>query len=157
MKTEQIVKSEELVRKTLVELLEIISEHVSLLAMYDEPIEQLMETKRALYQIKGQFYKKQAETNVNMPQDTDTESGAAGSRILWLVEELDKKLGVDIQDSVKIGMVGEDDLKRVLIRHEYLEMAKQGFKYKDVKQVLSWKYDWSVSRIEKLVYRYKRR
>jgi hypothetical protein len=45
----------------------------------------------------------------------------------------------------------------VLIRHEYIEMARQGFKYKDVKQVLSWKYDWSVSRIEKLVYRYKGR
>ncbi len=153
MKSKQINQSEELIKNSFLELLEKISEHVRLLAMYDEPIERLIDVKRALYQLKGQFYMNQAEANNSQKQCPDIEMSGADLRVMWLVEELQNKLGVDVLDSVKIGMVGEDDLKRVLIKHEYMEMARQGYKYKDVKQLLSWQYGWSVSRIEKLVYR----
>jgi len=43
-------------------------------------------------------------------------------------------------------------LKRILIVYYYEQMSKKGLKYKDIKQILSDKYGFSVSSIEKLMY-----
>jgi hypothetical protein len=73
--------------------------------------------------------------------------------LLELVEQAMSKLGIDVLESVKVGMIGEKELKRTLILHDYNQLARQGLKYKEIKEILSEKYGWSVSRIEKLVYR----
>jgi hypothetical protein len=60
---------------------------------------------------------------------------------------------VDVVPCVEIGLVNEQQMKRILVKHEYEELAREGIKYKEIKARLSKKYDVSVSWIEKLIYR----
>jgi hypothetical protein len=148
MKTVEINQSGQKLNEAYHEFLDKISDHVQVLAMHDEPIDGIMTAKRGLYKLKEQLeiHSKERSSNKNRTRRMN-------QRMMWLIEEVSQKLGLDVLEAVKVGMVGEDDLKRVLIQYEYAEMAKQGMKYKEIKQVLSLRYDWSVSRIEKLVYR----
>ena len=152
MKTVEISQSGEMLTAAYEELMEKISEHVTVLAMHDEPIDGIMTAKRGLYRLKEQLESPKNVQTSEMNGDIACKIGIRQS-LMWLIEETQQKLGIDVLESVKIGMVGEDDLKRVLIQYEYLELAKEGYKYKDIKQILSCRYGWSVSRIEKLVYR----
>ncbi|MDP2721171.1 MAG: hypothetical protein Q8O72_00320 [Bacteroidales bacterium] len=152
MKTVEISQSGEMLTAAYEELMEKISEHVTVLAMHDEPIDGIMTAKRGLYRLKEQLESPKKLQTSEMNGEIACKIGISQS-LMWLIEETQRKLGIDVLESVKIGMVGEDDLKRVLIQYEYLELAKEGYKYKDIKQLLSCRYDWSVSRIEKLVYR----
>jgi hypothetical protein len=145
MKSVEINQSGKLLKEAYLELIGKISEQVQVMAMHDEPIDGLMTVKRGLYKLKEQMEIKQAKNKI--------QAKGISQRMMWLIEEVSQKLGLDALETVKVGMVGEDDLKRVLIQHEYVEMAKLGMKYKEIKEVLSLRYDWSVSRIEKLVYR----
>ena len=70
-----------------------------------------------------------------------------------LMEDVFNKMGVDVLDAVKAGLIGRKELSKALIKYDYEQMAKQGRKYKDIKAELSEKYGVSVSSIEKLVYR----
>ncbi|OFY51851.1 MAG: hypothetical protein A2W85_09340 [Bacteroidetes bacterium GWF2_41_31] len=153
MKTVEISQSGEMLTAAYEELMEKISEHVTVLAMHDEPIDGIMTTKRGLYRLKEQLERLQNRPGQEIMTRRSEEILGLSQSLMWLIEETQQKLGIDVLESVKIGMVGEDDLKRVLIQYEYLELAKEGYKYKDIKQLLSCRYDWSVSRIEKLVYR----
>ena len=72
---------------------------------------------------------------------------------LLLADAVHKTFGIDVAPALGIGLFGTQQLKKVLIRHEYETLAKKGLEYKDIKQKLSVKYGWSVSSIEKLVYR----
>jgi hypothetical protein len=153
MKTVEISQSGEMLTAAYEELMEKISEHVTVLAMHDEPIDGIMTTKRGLYRLKEQLERLQNRPGQEIMTRRSEEILGLSQSLMWLIEETQQKLGIDVLESVKIGMVGEDDLKRVLIQYEYLELAKEGYKYKDIKQILSCRYDWSVSRIEKLVYR----
>jgi hypothetical protein len=148
MKTVEINQSGQKLNEAYHELLDKISDHVQVLAMHDEPIDGIMTAKRGLYKLKEQL-----EIRSKDGTSSKIRTRRMNQRMMWLIEETQQKLGLDALEAVKVGMVGEDDLKRVLIQHEYVEMAKQGMKYKEIKEVLSLKYDWSVSRIEKLVYR----
>jgi len=148
MKTVEINQSGQKLNEAYHELLDKISDHVQVLAMHDEPIDGIMTAKRGLYKLKEQL-----EIRSKDRTSLKNRTWRMNQRMMWLIEEVNQKLGLDVLESVKVRMVGEDDLKRVLIQHEYVEMAKQGMKYKEIKEVLSLKYDWSVSRIEKLVYR----
>jgi len=152
MKTVEISQSGEMLTAAYEELMEKISEHVTVLAMHDEPIDGIMTAKRGLYRLKEQLKSPKNVQTSEMNGDIACKIGINQS-LMWLIEETQQKLGIDVLESVKIGMVGEDDLKRVLIQYEYLDLAKEGYKYKDIKQLLSCRYGWSVSRIEKLVYR----
>ena len=134
------------------DLLEKISDHVMVLAMHDEPIDGIMTAKRGLYRLKEQLGRLQNMNDKELITGKNVKIPGLSQSMMWLIEETQQKLGIDVLEPVKIGMVGEDDLKRVLIQYEYLELAKEGNKYKDIKQLLSCRYDWSVSRIEKLVY-----
>ncbi|MFA5420174.1 MAG: hypothetical protein WC341_17105 [Bacteroidales bacterium] len=153
MKTVEISQSGEMLTAAYEELMEKISEHVTVLAMHDEPIDGIMITKRGLYRLKEQLERLQNRHDQDVMTRRSEEILGLSQSVMWLIEETQQKLGIDVLESVKIGMVGEDDLKRVLIQYEYLELAKEGYKYKDIKRILSCRYGWSVSRIEKLVYR----
>ncbi len=153
MKTVEISQSGEMLTAAYEELMEKISEHVTVLAMHDEPIEGIMTTKRGLYRLKEQLERLQNRHDQVVMIGKREEIPGISQSVMWLVEEIQQKLGIDVLEPVKLGMVGEKELKRALIQYEYLELAKEGYKYKDIKQLLSCRYDWSVSRIEKLVYR----
>lgn len=148
MKTVEINESEKDLNAAYQELMSKMSHHVLVLAMHDEPIDGLMHAKRGLYKLKEQL-----EIPLEDYSDVRIRVKGISQRLMWLIEEVNQKLGVDVLESVKIGMVGEKELKRALIQYEYIALAKDGYKYKDIKQLLSYRYDWSVSRIEKLVYR----
>ena len=157
MKAVEISQSEKDLKAAYEELLDRIIQHVQVLAMYDEPIDGAMQAKRGLYQVKELLEIEKARKDIHRKALTNLKNKRRriSQRILWLVEEIQQKLGVDVLEMVKMGMVAEKDLQRVLIQFEYVEMAKAGYKYKDIKQFLSYRHDWSVSRIEKLVYREK--
>lgn len=148
MKTVEINQSGQKLNEAYHEFLDKISDHVQVLAMHDEPIDGIMTAKRGLYKLKEQL-----EIRSKERASSKSRNRRMNQRMMWLIEEVSQKLGLDVLEAVKVGMVGEDDLKRVLIQHEYVEMAKLGMKYKEIKEVLSLRYDWSVSRIEKLIYR----
>jgi hypothetical protein len=153
MKTVEISQSGEMLTAAYEELMEKISEHVTVLAMHDEPIEGIMTTKRGLYRLKEQLERLQNRPGQKLTTGKIAEIQDISQSLMWLIEEIQQKLGIDVLEPVRLGMVGEKELKRALIQYEYLELAKEGYKYKDIKQLLSCRYDWSVSRIEKLVYR----
>ena len=152
MKTVEISQSGEILTAAYEELMEKISEHVTVLAMHDEPIEGIMTAKRGLYRLKEQLESPKNVLVSEMNRDIACKIGINQS-LMWLIEETQQKLGIDVLEPVRLGMLGEKELKRTLIQYDYLELAKEGYKYKDIKQLLSCRYDWSVSRIEKLVYR----
>ena len=135
-----------------------LSEHVIVLARNGKPITSVMATKRALYRYRQQFVTPPSaeltpplKGRKGFAQDLGR-TGFAQEMELLVGDVLDK-FDVDVLEAVNVGLIGEKELKRVLIMYYYEQMAKQGLKYKDIKQVLSEKYGWSVSSIEKLVYR----
>jgi hypothetical protein len=130
--------------------METLSNHITLLARNGKPITSIMGMKRVFYRFKRQV----GETTQKAVNDfTDGKSiGKNSKEIELLMSQVIDKLDIDVSEAVKCGMVREKDLKRVLIRFDYDQMAKQGVKYKEIKGILSDRYGWSVSSIEKLVY-----
>ena len=63
---------------------------------------------------------------------------------------------IDVRQSVSVGLIGEKEMKRQLVRFHYEEMAKQDMTYKEIKDKLSKQYGLSISSIEKLVYKTKK-
>ncbi|MFA5417833.1 MAG: hypothetical protein WC341_05185 [Bacteroidales bacterium] len=135
-------------------LLEKISDHIRVLAVHDQSIEGIVEVKRGLYILKQKLLsRKDLITGNQKNEEFDIQIDNLSKEVLLLIDDCIKKLDLDILEAVKVGIIGEKELKRVLIKFDYEQLAKQGLKYKEIKQQLSEEYGWSVSRIEKLVYR----
>ena len=143
MNTYEIRQSENGLRKAYGKLMDRISKHVTLLAKSGKPISSVMGVKRILYR-----YKRVLTTT---PLSAKPTSDFNHDLILLANDVLDK-FDVDVFETIEIGLVGEKDLKRILIVYYYEQMSKKGMKYKDIKQILSDKYGFSVSSIEKLMY-----
>ena len=157
-----IRQSENSVGKAYTKLMDKLSDHITLLARNGKPITSIMGIKRVMYRYRRQLTPLPAASpqrgeqtppsaELTPPQMGRTVS-ALNEDVRLLVGDVLDKLDVDVLEAVEVGLVGEKELKRVLIKHDYEKLAKQGLKMIDVKKRLSEKYEWSVSRIEKLVY-----
>jgi len=143
MNTYEIRQSENGLWKAYVKLMDRISEHVTLLAKSGKPITSVMGIKRMLYRYKRALTTPMAaELTSTLNQD-----------LILLVNDVLDKFDVDVLEAIEVGLVSEKDLKRVLIVYYYDQMSKKGLKYKDIKKLLSGKYGFSISSIEKLVYK----
>jgi len=150
MEAYEIKQSENGVSKSYTLLLEKISEHVNVLAKNGKPITRVMGIKRGLYRLKrglGLVVPDQPNSALIEARKVLKED------IRMLVGDVQDKLNVDVLEAVEVGMVGEKELKRGLIKYDYDKLAKDGLKYKEIKEVLSEKYGFSISSIEKLVYK----
>ncbi len=150
MELYEVKQSENGVSKAYNQLMDKISEHITLLAKNDKPITSIMGIKRVLFRYRRLMCDTPPSAELTPPQMGRT---CLPQELLMLVGEVLDKFDVDVLEAVEVGLIGEKDLKRVLIRYDYGDMAKQGMMYKDIKKLLSEKYGWSVSSIEKLVYK----
>jgi len=62
-------------------------------------------------------------------------------------------INIDPGELIDIGLITVETMKKALIKIEYAELAKRQLKYKYIKEMLSVKYDISISAIEKLIYK----
>ena len=148
----EIVQSEKGVGKAFTQFLERLSEHVMLLARNGKPITSLMGIKRDLYRYRKQLLPYDDIVPLADGVLTDGDAQPLDDAMTLLVGDVLDRFGVDVHEAVKVGLIGEKEIKRVLILHDYDRMAKEGLKYKDIKANLNERYGWSVSSIEKLVY-----
>jgi hypothetical protein len=142
MKIYAIEQSENEVKKAYSFLIDRINEHVKLLAENSKPITSIMGIKRALHRLRLNYIEKKPKEEIRLSESLEL-----------LANEVLDKYNVDIKDVIDIGLVGEKEIKRALVKKEYEEMAKQNMTYKVIKAKLSKRYGLSVSSIEKLVYR----
>ena len=147
----EIRQSENGLARAYSKFMDLLSEHVILLAKKGKPISSIMGIKRGLWRLRKQLSIDPSALRAS-PLEKGRSVRVSGEGLGLLVSSVMDKLDIDVSDVVKCGLVGEKGLKRVLIKFDYGEMAKQGIKYKDIKKQLSEKYGWSVSSIEKLVY-----
>ena len=147
MEIYEVKQSERSVGKAYSQLMDKLSCHVTLLAKNGKPITSVMGIKRFLYRYKRELTPPSAEL-------TPPQKGRINlaPELELLINDVQDRFDVDVLEAVEVGLVGEKDLKRVLIKYYYDQMSKDGLKYKEIKQVLSERFGFSVSSIEKLVY-----
>ena len=141
MKNYAIEQSKEEINFAYSRLIDKLGSHVKLLSEESMPITSIMAMIRGLRRLKLDYL-----------QQIDIKRTKLSENELLLADSVHKTFGVDVVPALGIGLFGTQQLKKVLISHEYEQLAKKGLKYKDIKQKLSAKYGWSVSSIEKLVY-----
>ena len=142
-----INQKESEVRLAYENLISKLDEYITLRAKEGLPISSLVGLKRTVFRNKKII-------NANQkPKESNYEREELEQGIAMLVEDVFNKMGVDVLEPVKAGLIGDKELKKALIKYDYFQMAKQGIKYKVIKQKLSEKYGFSVSSIEKMVYR----
>ncbi len=142
MTTYIIEQSNNEVKKAYSFLIDRINDHVKLLAENSKPIISIMGIKRALFRLRIAYIEEKPKEELRLSESLEL-----------LANEVLDKYNVDIKDAIDIGLVGEKEIKRALVKKEYKEMAKQNMTYKVIKAKLSKRYGLSVSSIEKLVYR----
>jgi len=147
MVTYEIKQSENGVSKAYMNLIDRLGKHVTLLAKNGKPITSVMGIKRMLYRFKRELTPLSAEL-------TSSQMGriVVAPDLELLINDVQDRFDVDVLGAVEVGLVGEKDLKKVLIKYYYNKMYKDGLKYKDIKLKLSERFGFSVSSIEKLVY-----
>ena len=143
-----IKQSEKGVGKAYLRLMEKLSVHVTLLAKEGKPFTSMMGTKRGLYRFKRQL---------TQPPLVPPEGGMVGSSTIsedlaLLVGEVLDKFDLDIQETVEAGLLGEKEIKKALAKYDYKHLVKKGMTGRDAKKMLSAKYGFSSSMIEKLIY-----
>ena len=124
-----------------------LSEHINLLAGNNKPFTSMMGIKRALYRLRIDYLEREV-------LDTKIEE-VLPTGLLTLVNDVQDKFGIDVTDAIRIGLAGEKEIKRVLIKKKYALLATEGISYKEIKDRLSREFGVSVSSIEKMVYRVK--
>lgn len=140
---EYIIKqSLEEVKYAYSRLIDKLDEHMKTLKDSDVPFIRYVGMKRALLLLKLDYLSKK-EINGNKMKENEE----------LLANKILQNFQIDITDAIRAGLVGEKEMKRVLILKAYDEMAKEGKKYKDIKALLSKEYGVSASSIEKMVYR----
>jgi hypothetical protein len=134
--------------------MDVLNLHIKLLAENGKPFASIMGVKRGLYRLKGRLCVESPLPSAP-PQGEGSPAPhiTVNEHLMLLIGEVLDKLGVDILELVEMGFIGEKEIKRVLIVTEYERMARNGIKYKDIKRILGKQYGWSVSSIEKLVYK----
>ena len=145
MKIYEIEQSKSAVRMQYSKLIDQLNFHIKLLAVNGKPFTSSVAIKRGLHRLRIDYLPSVDSGLSSFKKITDNEA--------LLANEVLEKFNADIQEAIEIGLVGEREIKRVLLKKEYEEMAKEGMKYKDIKVLLSEKYGLSVSSIEKLVYK----
>ena len=145
MKNYEIEQSRTAIQKQYSKLIDQLNAHIKLLAINGKPFTSAVAVKRGLRRLRIDYLPEITNGVRRVKKLTESEEK--------LVNEVLDKLNADIRESVEIGLAGEKEIKRVLLKKEYEDMAKMGMKYKDIKVVLSEKYGLSVSMIEKLVYK----
>lgn len=123
-------------------LLDKLDEHMKTLKDGQKPFISYVGMKRSLLRLKLD-YLEQKPINGNKLRESEE----------LLVNKIIQVFGIDVSEAASIGLLGEKEMKKVLILKRYEEMAKEGLKYKDIKTILSKEYGVSVSSIEKMVYR----
>ena len=145
MKNYEIEQSKTAIKKQYSKLIDQLNVHIKLLAINGKPFTSAVAVKRGLRRIRIDYLPEISEGVKKVKKLTESEEK--------LVNEVLDKLNADIREIIEIGLAGEKEIKRVLLKKEYEDMAKMGMKYKDIKVVLSEKYGLSVSMIEKLVHK----
>ncbi len=152
MELYRITQSKKGVGTAYLQLMNKISAHVTLLAEHGKPITSLMGIKRGLYRFKSRLCVEPPPPSAP-PQGEDSPAQiTVNEYLMLLIGDVLDKLGLDVLEAVEVGLIGERDLKRVLIKYDYGQLVRKGIKHKDIKKQLGEKYGWSVSSIEKLVY-----
>lgn len=142
MNSYAVIQSKEEINYSYSRLIDKLNEHVTLLSKEDRPFTSVMGMIRGLRKLKLDYLQENERKEVNI-----TESQ------LLLADRIQKTFQVDIVPSIAIGLIGEQQIKKVLVKYEYEVLSKKGIKYKEIKSKLSRKYGVSISWIEKLVYR----
>ena len=145
MKNYEIEQSKSSMQKQYSKLIDQLDVHIKLLAINGKPFTSAVAVKRGLRRLRIDYLPDISEGVRKVKKLSRSEE--------MLVSEVLDKMNADIRESIEIGLAGEKEIKRVLLKKEYEDMAKEGMKYKDIKVLLSEKYGLSVSSIEKLVYR----
>jgi hypothetical protein len=130
------------VKKMYSLLIDKITEHVKILSLNDRPITSIMAVKRALLRLKIDYLNPEPVKDSVLSQEQEK-----------LAIEILECLGIDVKQTVDSGLIGTKEMKRTLVRYHYERMAKSGISYKKIKEELSRKYGFSVSAIEKIIYR----
>jgi len=144
METYEIKQSKDEVREAYSRLLNKLSEHINLLAGNNKPFTSMMGIKRALYRLRIDYLEREV---LDIKKEEMLSEG-----LLKLTNEVQDKFGIDITDAIRIGLAGEKEIKKVLIKKKYALLAKEGTSYKEIKEKLSKEFGVSVSSIEKMVY-----
>ena len=142
MKVYVIEQSNNEVKRAYSTLLDKINGHIKLLAENRKPITSLMGIKRGLIRLKIGYFNDQEKQKIELSEKLEI-----------LATDFMEKYQLDIKEIIDVGLIGEKEIIKALVKKEYEEMAKHGMKYKNIKVDLSKKYGISVSSIEKLIYR----
>ena len=137
-----ITQSKEEINYDYSRLIDKLNQHVSLLSSEKQPFTSVMGMIRGLRKL-----------NLDYLQESKGKEVELSENELLLADQVQKTFRVDVVPAIEIGLFGEQQMKKALVRYKYDELAKQGIKYKEIKARLSRKYGVSVSWIEKLVYR----
>jgi len=74
-----------------------------------------------------------------------------------IAHELHAAVGIEAEKLLEIGLVKPHEAKKWLVKHYYYQWAKSGRTYADIKYELSLRYGISVSSIEKIIYRTRKK
>lgn len=137
-----ITQSKEEIRYTYSRLIDKLNGHVKLLSENSLPFTSIMGMIRGLRKL-----------NLNYLENEQTKDNDLTEKELLLADKVHRTFNVDIIPALQLRLLGEQQMKKALVLHEYDLMAKTGLKAKDIKEKLSKEYGVSVSVIEKWFYR----
>ena len=150
-----IIQSEKVVSKAYLQLMERLSAHVTLLAMEGKPFVSFMGIKRGLYRFKRQLCN-QVPVSDGGPSTTLRVTGREqyiiNEKLALLVGEVLDKFDLDVLEVVEVGLIGEKEIKKALAKYDYKQLVENGMTGREAKALLSEKYGFSTSMIEKLIY-----
>lgn len=126
-------------------LIEQLGSYIEAMANQEKPFTSLVGMKRQLYRLKALLNNGQEEP-IKTTQKLDTQSEL-------YIDEMLKEFGIDVREGLRIGLFTKREIKKVLIKKKYFELAKKGLSYKEIKGQLSKEFEVSVSSIEKVVYK----
>lgn len=152
MKIYEVEQSKNELQKMYSQLIDKLTEHVKILSLNGRPITTVMAIKRGLIRLKIGYLEHGA---ASMEQGGENKEIKLTQEEEILVTEIMEYLGIDVKQAVDSDLIGIKEMKRRLIQYHYDKMAKNGTSYKKIKEELSKKYGYSISAIEKLIYRKK--
>ena len=125
-------------------LIDRLYNHVNLLSNERLPFSSIMGMIRGMRRLKLDYLEDKVIKSIKLSENE-----------LLMADRVHKTFGADVLPALEIRLFGEQQMKRVLVLHEYDLMTKKGLKGKDIKEKLSREYGVSVSAIEKWFYRSK--
>ena len=142
MEKYEIIQSEGEIDYSYSRLIDKLYNHVKLLSKERLPFSSVMGMVRGMRRLKLDYL-----------EDKVIKSTKLSENELLMADRVHKTFGADVVSALEIRLFGEQQMKKVLILHEYDLMTKKGLKGKDIKEKLSEEYGVSVSAIEKWFYR----